>query len=163
YSPTGDNHYTFAGYARDGATCLYQGISDLAFGTYVRDTLALQGSGRVDGHYRDGEIAAAYRPDKKRLYVTGRGATRLAEGPTREQRQHALRARVRPGPRRRQAPPAVRPHERRGARAPRTRRRDVLGARVRERHVVRRVDPGHMPRARGKQRARGCRRGRRSD
>ena len=79
YSPTGDNHYTFAGYARDGATCLYQGISDLAFGTYVRDTLALQGSGRVDGHYRDGEIAAAYRPDKKVIYINGCGATQLGE------------------------------------------------------------------------------------
>src|SRR5438876_1516611 len=79
YSPTGDNHYWFSDYARDGTTCLYQGISDFSFGNSARDILAPLGSGQVDGHYRDGEIAIAYRPDLRVIYINGTGAEQLGE------------------------------------------------------------------------------------
>ena len=74
YSPGGDNHYSNSSYAGDG-TVFHSGI--VSYGIDYRDYLALQGSGIVDAHYADGEIAVAYRPDLAVVYVNGSGAGRL--------------------------------------------------------------------------------------
>jgi hypothetical protein len=60
WSPTGTNHYSFANYAGDGVTCLYNGVST-ALGCQFRDVLSLQGGGTFDGLYADGEICHAYQ------------------------------------------------------------------------------------------------------
>lgn len=70
-SPTGDNHMTLSPYVGDGTTSLHAGV--LAYDSAYRDILVTQGAGVVDGHYADGEIALAYRPDGRVIYVNGGG------------------------------------------------------------------------------------------
>jgi hypothetical protein len=60
WSPSGSNHLGVTSYE-----CTY------------RDYLAPQGGGVVDGHFTDGEIAGAWRPDKKVYYNNGAGALQL--------------------------------------------------------------------------------------
>jgi hypothetical protein len=67
-SPGGSNHFSSSSYAGDG-TLFYTGVGSLDF-TY-RDYLAVQGGGLVDGHYGDGEILVAYRPDYAVFYMNG--------------------------------------------------------------------------------------------
>jgi hypothetical protein len=67
----GTNHFSFATYVGDGTTCIYTGVSSL--GATYRDILVTQGSGLVDGHYTDGEICHAYRPDFAVIYANGCG------------------------------------------------------------------------------------------
>lgn len=74
-SPTGMNHFSPAPYAGDGTTALHAGVN--AYECEYRDRLALQGDGRRDGSYADGEIAAAYRPDFRVVYINGGGASAL--------------------------------------------------------------------------------------
>jgi hypothetical protein len=73
YSPvtsvTGSIVPTPASYAGDGATRFLHGV--IAFDAQVRDSLVLQGAGIVDAHYADGQIAVAYRPDRRVVYVNG--------------------------------------------------------------------------------------------
>src|SRR5262249_52779257 len=52
-------------------TALFAGVS--ALNVEFRDYLAGQGNGIVDGHWADGEILAAYRPDARVIYVNGLG------------------------------------------------------------------------------------------
>jgi hypothetical protein len=75
YSPSGSNHFLTSNYAGDGTTPIYNGVT--TFECMFRDILAVQGSGVADGHYQDGEIAHAYRPDFKVIYSNGSGATQL--------------------------------------------------------------------------------------
>ena len=75
YSPSGSNHFVTSNYAGDGTTPIYNGVT--TFECMFRDILAVQGSGVADGHYQDGEIAHAYRPDFKVIYSNGSGATQL--------------------------------------------------------------------------------------
>jgi hypothetical protein len=70
-SPTGTNHYALDSYAKDGTTCIHRGVT--AYTSNFRDFLVLQGAGAVDGHYTDGEIAHAYRPDRRVIYSNGCG------------------------------------------------------------------------------------------
>jgi len=74
-SPQGTNHYAYSSYANDGKTCLYSSVASFDCG--YRDFLVTQGSGVVDGHYVDGEIALAYRPDKRVIYCNGGGGNTL--------------------------------------------------------------------------------------
>jgi hypothetical protein len=67
----GTNHFSFATYVGDGVTCIYAGVASL--GATYRDFLTLQGAGIVDGHYTDGEICHAYRPDFAVVYANGCG------------------------------------------------------------------------------------------
>lgn len=71
-SPPGANHFSDSAYIGDGVTCLHTGVS--AYSCFYRDYLAPLGGGLVDGHYADGEISGAYRPDYKVLYTNGAGA-----------------------------------------------------------------------------------------
>ncbi|MDF1798493.1 MAG: hypothetical protein P1V81_04905 [Planctomycetota bacterium] len=75
-SPTGLNHYTGSPYLGNGSSCVATGVTTLDI-TY-RDTLVPQGSGVVDGHFADGEIAIAYRPLQGNagsvVFVNGCGA-----------------------------------------------------------------------------------------
>ena len=50
---------------------LFSGVSSV--GSIFRDVLALQGTGVASGHYQDGEILLAYRPDFKAEFVNGFG------------------------------------------------------------------------------------------
>jgi hypothetical protein len=68
-SPLGTGHFEVSDSQRDGISCLYAGVG--RFGFEYRDVLALQGAGVADGHYADGEIAAAYRPDFHVIYLNG--------------------------------------------------------------------------------------------
>jgi hypothetical protein len=77
-SPTGANHFTIVPYAGDGRTCLHTGVA--VYDCQFRDLLVAQGSGRVDGHYADGEIAMAYRPDFRVIYLNGVGAPLFGGG-----------------------------------------------------------------------------------
>lgn len=72
-SPSGSNHYSSSGYAGDGASSLHAGV--LAYDSPYRDILVPQGDGIVDGHYADGEIAHAYRPDGRVIYSNGLGGS----------------------------------------------------------------------------------------
>jgi hypothetical protein len=74
-SPTSANHFSVSAYAGDGATCLHGGVA--AYATFFRDFLVAQGPGIVDGHYADGEIAHAYRPDGRVVYSNGAGDAAL--------------------------------------------------------------------------------------
>ena len=71
-SPSGINHYSLGDGAADGVTSLFTGVTTLE--TTFRDYLVGQGNGNVDGHYLDGEILAAYRPDGRVIYLNGQGA-----------------------------------------------------------------------------------------
>ena len=71
-SPPGTNHYSSSTYAGDGTTCLHSGVA--AYDCSYRDVLIAQGPGTVDGHYADGEIAQAYRPDGRVVYSNGLGS-----------------------------------------------------------------------------------------
>ncbi len=71
-SPAGDNHLFNASYAQDGSSCLHSGVA--AYSGDWRDILVAQGAGIVDGHYQDGEVALAYRPDGRVIYVNGVGS-----------------------------------------------------------------------------------------
>jgi len=73
-SPGGSNHFVSSSYAGDG-TLFYTGVGSLGF-TY-RDYLTVQGSGLVDGHYADGEILVAYRPDFAIFYMNGNAHAEL--------------------------------------------------------------------------------------
>jgi hypothetical protein len=75
WSPSGSNHFLSSPYAGDGTTCIHSGVT--SYECVYRDYLATQGGGVVDGHFVDGEIAAAYRPDYKVLYNNGSGALQL--------------------------------------------------------------------------------------
>jgi len=75
-SPGGNNHDTLSSYAGDGKTCLHSSVA--SYDCVSRDVLVTQGSGAVDGHYLDGEIALAYRPDKRVIYCNGGGGITLA-------------------------------------------------------------------------------------
>jgi hypothetical protein len=75
WSPSGSNHFSLSGYAGDGTTCIHNGV--VRYDCVYRDYLAVQGGGIVDGHYFDGEIAHAYRPDFKVIYSNGAGAIQL--------------------------------------------------------------------------------------
>lgn len=68
-SPSGTNHFSFSSYAGDGTSGLWTGVG--SYGAFYRDFVTLQGSGIVDGHFLDGEIAAAYRPDFAVIYLGG--------------------------------------------------------------------------------------------
>jgi hypothetical protein len=74
-SPAGNNHFLNSDYARDGTTCIYQGVT--YHREYFRDVLVVQGDGLVAGHYQDGEIAQAYQPDFSVIYTNGTGAIQL--------------------------------------------------------------------------------------
>jgi hypothetical protein len=67
----GSNHFTFSSYIGDGTTDIYNGVATL--GATYRDYLSIQGDGAVDGHYADGEICHAYRPDFAVIYANGCG------------------------------------------------------------------------------------------
>ena len=56
------NSILFAGspYAGNGTTCVHYGVT--AYDNQFRDVLGLQGNGRQDGSYADGNISLAYRP-----------------------------------------------------------------------------------------------------
>jgi len=69
------NHYSYSDYAGDGATCLHTGV--MTYGCNYRDQLTLVTGATADGHYADGEIAHAYRPDYKVIYSNGSGAATL--------------------------------------------------------------------------------------
>jgi hypothetical protein len=75
-SPAGTNHLSLSAYVGDGTTSLHAGV--LAYDNTFRDFLVPQGPGIVDGHYADGEIALAYRPDGRVVYVNGTGAITYA-------------------------------------------------------------------------------------
>jgi hypothetical protein len=77
-SPAGNNHYTFSDYLGDGTGPLYTGVA--AFSSPYRDFLSVQGEGCVNGHFQDGEIAAAYRPDGRVLYTNGLGQLGFGTG-----------------------------------------------------------------------------------
>ncbi|MCA8960749.1 MAG: hypothetical protein KDC38_09560, partial [Planctomycetes bacterium] len=68
-SLTGANHYSLAPYAGDGRAYLHDCI--VGYEATYRDELVLQGSGQLDGTYTDGEIAAAFRPDRRVVYTNG--------------------------------------------------------------------------------------------
>jgi hypothetical protein len=68
-NPTLDDHYSLDSYAGDGTTCFQHGIA--TFASMFRDVLVLQGSGIAESHYLDGEIAVAYRPDRRVVYING--------------------------------------------------------------------------------------------
>lgn len=70
-SPTGDNHFELSAYAGDGASILHDGVT--AYAGRLRDVLVLQGEGLQDGSFQDGEIATAYRPDFRVVYLNGSG------------------------------------------------------------------------------------------
>jgi hypothetical protein len=74
YSPTGGNHFSSSPYAGDGSL-FYSGVGGLT--AAYRDRLALQGAGVADGHYADGEILVAYRPDFHVFYMNGTGNNAL--------------------------------------------------------------------------------------
>jgi hypothetical protein len=74
-SPEGNNHFTSSSYADDGRTCLHSSVT--GYDCVFRDFLVTQGDGVVDGHYLDGEIALAYRPDKRVIYCNGGGGSSL--------------------------------------------------------------------------------------
>jgi len=74
-SPAGTNHLVLSAYAGDGSTSLHAGV--LAYDGVFRDILVLQGPGIVDGHYADGEIALAYRPDGRVVYTNGGGTAAM--------------------------------------------------------------------------------------
>lgn len=71
-SPFGSDHYSTGNPAGDGVTGLFTGVTTLE--TIFRDYLVGEGNGIVDGHYLDGEILAAYRPDGRVIYLNGQGA-----------------------------------------------------------------------------------------
>jgi hypothetical protein len=71
-SPAGTNHFVLSAYAGDGTTCLHHGVT--AYDCLFRDVLVTQGAGVVDGRYADGEIAHAYRPDRRVVYSNGLGS-----------------------------------------------------------------------------------------
>jgi cysteine-rich repeat protein len=75
YNYANNNHYTASSYAGDGTTGIHYAVASYA--DQFRDYLALQGSGIADGHYADGEIAHAYRPDFKVIYSNGFGDAAL--------------------------------------------------------------------------------------
>jgi cysteine-rich repeat protein len=75
YSPTGSNHLVSSAYSGDGTTAIHYSVTSYA--CTFRDYLAVQGSGVVDGHYADGEIAHAYRSDFKVVYSNGAGPSTL--------------------------------------------------------------------------------------
>ena len=66
-SPGGNNHYSFATYMDDGASCIFTEV--YTFEQSCRDYLVAQGDGVVDGTYDDGEVAAAY--NGKVFYANG--------------------------------------------------------------------------------------------
>jgi hypothetical protein len=68
-SPSGSNHFSFSPYAGDGTSALWTGVG--SYGAVYRDFVTLQGAGIADGHFADGEIAAAYRPDFAVIYLGG--------------------------------------------------------------------------------------------
>ena len=72
-SPGANNHFSFSSYAGDGVSSLFAGVGSLS--AQFRDFLIGQGNGIVDGHWADGEILAAYRPDGRVMYVNGHGYT----------------------------------------------------------------------------------------
>ena len=67
FSPGGGGRFMVSNYASDGRSGLFAGVPNFSF--FNRDALALQGAGIADGHYLDGEIAAAYRPDFRVIYL----------------------------------------------------------------------------------------------
>lgn len=71
-SPLGNNHFSSSVYIGDGTTCIHLGVS--AYECFYRDYLVVQGGGIADGHYADGEIGHAYRPDFRVIYSNGTGA-----------------------------------------------------------------------------------------
>ena len=75
-SPDGTGHFSASTYDADGTKSLHAGV--LAYGANYRDVLVLQGSGIANGHYADGEIAQAYRPDGRVIYTNGNGTSILA-------------------------------------------------------------------------------------
>ena len=79
-SPTGLNLYTGSPYLGNGSSCVATGVTTLNIN--YRDDLAPQGSGVVDGHYADGEIAIAYRTIQGNggsvVFVNGCGAVQFA-------------------------------------------------------------------------------------
>jgi hypothetical protein len=75
-SPGGAGHYSASTYLGDGTKSLHAGV--LAYGAFYRDVLTLQGTGIANGHYADGEIAQAYRPDGRVIYTNGCGTTVLS-------------------------------------------------------------------------------------
>jgi hypothetical protein len=68
-SPGGENHMSESPYAGDGTTCFHHYVD--AYSAVYRDILVVQGDGLVDGYYDDGEIAIAYRPDRRVVYANG--------------------------------------------------------------------------------------------
>jgi len=79
-SPAGNNHFSSAGYAGDGSTCIYTGVTSLV--STFRDFLVTQGTGVVDGTYTDAEICHAYRGTSalgqgEVVYSNGSGALAL--------------------------------------------------------------------------------------
>jgi hypothetical protein len=75
-SPAGNNHFTNSSYAGDGTTLFTGGVAAAA--CVCRDRLIGQGAGTVCGHYADGEIMVAYRPDGRVTYFNGGGSDNLA-------------------------------------------------------------------------------------
>jgi hypothetical protein len=70
-SPSGTNHLSASAYVGDGTSSIHAGV--LAYSATFRDILVTQGAGIVDGHFGDGEIAQAYRPDGRVVYCNGAG------------------------------------------------------------------------------------------
>jgi hypothetical protein len=68
-SPGRANHFSTSPYAVDGTTRFHHRVT--AYDCMYRDVLVTQGAGQVDGHFADGEIAVAYRPDRRVVYVNG--------------------------------------------------------------------------------------------
>jgi flagellar hook capping protein FlgD len=75
-SPLGTNHFSNSAYAGDGFRSMHAGV--LAYDDFFRDILVTQGGGIANGHYADGEIAQAYRPDGRVIYSNGTGSVPLA-------------------------------------------------------------------------------------
>lgn len=68
-SPSGAIAATPSAYVGNGVTRLLHGVT--TFDSQVRDILVGQGAGDFDAHYADGNIAVAYRPDRRVVYLNG--------------------------------------------------------------------------------------------
>lgn len=68
-SPLGTNLFLESAFGDGGRTCSHNCVD--AYTAYYRDELVLQGLGEVDSSFADGEIAVAFRPDKRVWYFNG--------------------------------------------------------------------------------------------
>ncbi len=75
-SPTGGNHFEVSEWGGLGKTCVHTCIE--AYEAFARDELSAQGLGQIDSTFVDGEIAVAYRTDRRVWYFNGYGQAQAA-------------------------------------------------------------------------------------